>query len=260
LVHWRLITTGLVIALLVATALGVYSYASSLAAQPNQLARGYCAALTGDDSKSAYDLLTPELQRQTALAQYEADFAARDTISGKVTTCQATPAQHLSALSFLSNPRSLTFTMTLARGEASVRGQLALSRDATGWHVAGLSPSLLGVDLGPLHTEQALCQAFVSRDYSAAYGILSAPYQQEQGSETSFAHAFGANLAITGCAPTLKGYTVDQADQRASFLMTLDVTVSGGGSSTKLTLPAKMTLVREQGGWRVDSITPTLGQ
>ena len=126
--------------------------------------------------------------------------------------------------------------------------------------MAGLSAAIEGIDLGPLHTEQALCAAFMGRDYSAAYGLLSAPFQHEQGSEQAFTKDFGANLAITGCEPALSGYTLDKADQRASFQVTLDVSVSGGFSATKLTLPAKIALVREQAGWRVDSITPTLGQ
>ena len=116
------------------------------------------------------------------------------------------------------------------------------------------------MDLGPLHTEQALCAAFMGRKYDVAFGLLSAPYQSEQGSEQKFARAFGANLVITGCEPALRGYTIDKTGQRASFQVTLDVSVSGGSATTKLTLPATMSLVREQGGWRVDAITPALGQ
>jgi hypothetical protein len=259
--HWPLLATALVIILLIATGIGVYAYASSLAAQPTKLVAKYCAALTGDDATGAYGLLSPELQSQTSLKQYKQDTSDRDAISGKVTACGATPTQHLNALSFLSNPRSLLFSMTLARARgSSAKGQLALTRDASGWHIAGYSTNLAGIDLGPLHTEEALCQAFLNKDYKAAYALLSAPYQTEQGSEAAFAKAFGATLAITGCEPTLKGYTVDSADQHASFQITLDVAVSGGGSATKFTVPAVVALAREQAGWRVDSITPTLNQ
>ncbi len=243
----------------VIASLSVYNYAASLAAQPRQVVSRYCAALTRADYKTAYTLLASSLQSQTTLTQYEADSAARDAISGRVTHCSATPTGQLSALSFLRNPRSLIFNLTLTRASGA-SGQLALARDTTGWHVAALSSGVAGVDLGPLHTEQSLCQAFISRKYAVAYGLLSTPYQREQGSETAFARAFGANLAITGCAPTLSGYTVDRADQRASFQVLLSVSVSGGGASTKLALPAKMTLVREPEGWRVDTITPLLGQ
>jgi hypothetical protein len=204
-------------------------------------------------------LLTPAQQAHTPLAQFEADGQARDTISGRITTCSGAPTQRFSALSFLSNPRSVVYQLTMTRG-AAAHGQIALARDATGWHVADLSAALAGVDLGPLHTEQALCAAFMGRKYDVAYGLLSTPYQHEQGSEQAFARDFGANLAITGCEPALRGYTIDKTDQRASFQITLDVSVSGGGSATKLTLPATVALVREQVGWRVDAITPSLAQ
>ncbi len=257
--RWRWLTLALALLVVVAAALSAYAYATSLAAQPQRIVTSYCAALTHADYKAAYALLAPSLQEQSTLAQYEADGAARDAISGRVTRCSATPAQRISALSFLGDPRSVIFNLALTRASGE-SGQIALSRDATGWHVAGLSSGVSGVDLGPLHTEQTLCQAFIGRKYDVAYGLLSAPYQREQGSEAAFARAFGANLAITGCAPALRGYTVDKADQRASFQVTLNVTVSGGGSATSLTLPAKMALVREPDGWRVDSITPLLGQ
>ena len=257
--HWRLLVSATVIFVALIAGLSIYNYAASLAAQPQQIVSRYCAALTHADYKTAYSLLAPALQAQTTQAQYAADGAARDTISGKVTACAGEPTQRLSALSFLSNPRSTLINVTLARG-AGEHGQIALSRDAAGWHVAGLSAPIAGIDLGPLHTEQSLCSAFMGRDYAAAYGLLSAPFQREQGSEQTFAKDFGTNLAITGCEPALSDYSLDKADQRASFQVTLDVSVSGGGASTKLTLPAKVALVREAAGWRVDSITPTLGQ
>lgn len=257
--HWLLLAVAATLVIIVVAGLSVYNYAASLAAQPGKVMTSYCAALERADYKAAYELLAPSLQAQSTLAQYEADSAARDAISGRVKGCTATPAHRLSALSFLNNPRSLIFNVTLTRASGE-SGQIALSRDATGWRVAALSAGVVGVDLGPLHTEQALCQAFVARKYDVAYGLLSAPYQHEQGSEAAFTRAFGANLAITGCAPALSGYTVDSADQRASLHETLDVAVSGGGASTKLALPVKMTLVREPDGWRVDTITPLLGQ
>ncbi|HEU0028080.1 MAG TPA: hypothetical protein VFQ25_13275 [Ktedonobacterales bacterium] len=257
--HWGLLAAAVALIIVLVAGLSVYNYAASLAAQPERLMSDYCGALKRADYKTAYGLLAPSLQTQSALAQYETDSAARDAISGRVTGCSASPAQRLSALSFLNNPRSLIYNVTLTRASAE-SGQIALSRDASGWHVAALSSSVVGVDLGPLHTEQALCQAFIGRKYDVAYGLLSAPYQHEQGNEAAFARAFGSNLAITGCDPKLSGYTVDDADQRASLQVTLNVTVSGGSASTKLALPAKMTLVREPDGWRVDTITPLLSQ
>jgi hypothetical protein len=257
--HWRLVVSVVALLVIVVAALGVYNYASTLAAQPGRVMASYCAALTHTDYKTAYSLLAPSLRAQSTLAQYEADSAARDAISGRVKGCASKPTQQLSALSFLRDPRSLVYNLTLTRASAE-RGQVALTRNATGWEVAALSSTVAGVDLGPLHMEQALCAAFIARKYDVAYGLLSTPYQREQGSETVFATAFGSNLAITGCEPTLSGYTVDRADQRASFMVTLDVSVAGDSSTTKLTLPALMTLVREAAGWRVDTITPTLGQ
>ncbi len=257
--RWRWLAVGAALLVVVVAAVSVYSYTASLAAQPQRIVSSYCAALTHADYKAAYALLAPSLQAQSSLAQYEADSAARDAISGRVTGCSTTPTQRITVLSFLNDPRSLVYNLTLTRTSAA-HGKIALSRDATGWHVAALSASVAGIDLGPLRTEQALCQAFAGRQYDVAYGLLSPPYQHEQGSEAGFAKAFGANLRITDCAPTLKSYTLDSADQRASLLVTLDVTLTNGGALTRLTLPTKMTLVREPDGWRVDAITPLLSQ
>lgn len=256
--RWRLLTAVAALIVVVVTALDVAN-AVSLANQSQQAVTRYCVALTQADYTAAYALLTPSLQRQSTLTQFEADGAARDAISGRVMRCSTTLAPQYSALSFLGNPRSLVFNMTLTRASGA-SGQLFLARDATGWHVTALSASVAGVDLGPLHTEQALCQAFTGRKYDVAYGLLSKTYQREQGGEAAFARAFGANLTITGCAPALQSYTVDSADQRAAFQVTLDVAVSDGGATSRLTLPAKLTLVREAVGWRVDTITPLLRQ
>ncbi len=256
--RWRLLAGGVTLLVVVITALDIAN-AMSLANQSQQVVTSYCAALTRADYKSAYALLTPSLQGQSPLTQYETDGAARDAISGRVTRCSTTLARQNSTLSFLGNPHALVFNLTLTRASGA-SGRLTLARDATGWHVSALSGGVAGVDLGPLHTEQALCQSFTGRKYDVAYGLLSETYQRAQGSEAAFARAFGANLAITGCAPTFKGYTVDTADQRATFQVTLDVAVSGDGSTTRLTLPAKLTLVREAAGWRVDAITPLLSQ
>ena len=151
---WRLGLTLLIIALLVAGAAGLYAYASTLAAAPNKLMASYCAALTHDDYRTAYSLLSASAQGQEDVTQYLSDATARDSIEGPVTQCAATPTQNLSPLSFLRSPRSLIFDAQITRKQAA-SGQIALTRDALGWHVAALSSTLQGVDLGPLYTEQA---------------------------------------------------------------------------------------------------------
>ena len=262
---WRLGLTLLVCVVLLAGASGLYSYAKSLAAQPQQLMTSYCAALTHDNYRAAYQLLSASAQAQQPEAQYLADAALRDTIQGRVTGCAATPAQSLSALSFLRTPNALIFNaqMTRLQTKQTTTGQIALTRDVKGWHIAALAPSLRGIDLGPITTEQALCQAFSQRAYAQAYALLSTPYQHEQGSATTFARAFGDTLAVTGCAPNLKTYTVNSADQQASLDATLTISVSGttgGAASSAFPLPAQLRFVREAGGWRVDAITPQLSQ
>lgn len=255
--HWRLWVTLAIIVVLVVSASGLYSYASSLAAEPNTLMSRYCAAIKRDDYRAAYSLLSTSAQAQEPEAQYLADAAARDTIEGPVTQCVSSPTQTLSPLSFLRSPRSIIFNAQITRKQTA-HGQIALSRDARGWHVAALSSPLQGIDLGPLATEQALCKAFSQRAYDQAYALLSTPYQKEQGAATTFAHAFGSTLTISGCAPDLKTYTVNSADQQASVNDTLSITVAG--ASSPFTLPAKLTFVRESTGWRVDTITPALNQ
>jgi hypothetical protein len=255
--HWRLLVTLAIIVVLVAGAGGLYSYASSLAAEPTTLMARYCGAITRDDYRAAYSLLSTSTQAQEAEPQYLADAAARDAIEGPVTRCVSSPTQTLSPLSFLRAPRSIIFNAQITRKQAT-SGQIALSRDAGGWHVAALSSQLQGIDLGPLSTEQALCKAFGQRAYDQAYALLSTPYQKEQGDATTFAHAFSSTLTISGCAPDLKTYTVNSADQQASVNVTLSISVAG--VSSPFTLPATMTFVREATGWRVDAITPRLSQ
>ena len=255
--HWRLWVTLVVIIVLLAGAGGLYAYASSLAAEPNALVARYCSAITHDDYRAAYGLLSSAAQAQEDEAHYLDDASARDTIEGPVTQCAATPTQNLSPLSFLSSPRSIIFNAQITRKQAA-SGQMALSRDARGWHVAALSSSLQGIDLGPLATEQALCKAFSSRAYDQAYALLSTPYQKEQGDAANFAHDFGSTLTVSGCAPDLKTYTVNATDQQASMNATLTVSVTG--ATSPFSLPAKLTFVRESNGWRVDTITPLLNQ
>ena len=259
---WRLGLTALICALLLAGAGGLYAYASSLAAAPQRVVASYCAALKRDDYHAAYDLLAPSAQAQTTQAQYLADASARDTIEGPVTQCAATATQSLSPLSFLRAPRSIIFNAQITRKQTA-RGQIALSRDATGWHVAALSSPLQGIDLGPLSTEQALCKAFGQHAYTQAYGLLSTPYQHEQGDAATFARAFGDTLTVTGCTPDLKTYSVNSADQQATLDATLAVKVAAttsGGAPGVFSLPAQLTFVRESTGWRVDAIKPLLNQ
>lgn len=259
---WRLGVTLLISALLLAGAGGLYAYASSLAAEPNKVIADYCAALKHDDYRTAYSLLSASAQGQEDVLQYLADATARDTIEGPVTQCATTPTQSLSPLSFLRSPRSLIFNAQITR-KHTANGQIALTRDARGWHVAALSSSLQGVDLGPLYTEQALCKALGQRAYDQAYALLSTPYQKEQGDATTFARAFGSTLTVSGCAPDLKTYSVNSSDQQATLNATLKVGIAGasaGGASSAFTVPAKLTFVREATGWRVDAITPLLNQ
>lgn len=262
--RWRVGLALAVVALLLAGAGGLYAYAASLAAAPQRIVNSYCADLTQARYQAAYNLLSPEAQAQTTPAQFTADAAARDTIQGRVTGCVGASADQLSALSFLRAPRSTLFNARITRaGATAATGQIALTRNATGWHVAQLSPGLAGIDLGPLHTEQALCQALAAGAYGTAYGLLSAPYQREQGSDATFTRDFGGGTRVTQCANDLKTYTVNQQDQQASFSATLTVTVAGGGASGAtgaFTLPVKIALVREAAGWRVDTIAPQLAQ
>jgi hypothetical protein len=258
---WRLGLTLIVCLLLMAGAGGLYAYAASLAAAPQQVMANYCAALKHDDYHAAYRLLSSGAQGQETETQYLADAAARDTIEGPVTQCATTATANLSPLSFLRSPRSLIFNAQITRTRAA-SGQIALSRDAVGWHVAALSSALQGVDLGPLYTEQALCKAFGQRAYDQAYALLSTPYQKEQGDAPTFARAFGATLTLSGCSPDLKSYSVNSADQQATLNATLTVGIAATTASPagSYTLPAKLTFVREATGWRVDAITPLLNQ
>lgn len=250
---------GVVLVLLISAG-GLYAYAASLASAPQHVMADYCSALKRADYPSAYSLLSGTAKTQQTEAQFVTDSRALDTLEGRVTGCSSSATEILTPLSMLGSPRSLLFNATLTRAHAA-SGQIALTRDAVGWHVAALSTSLLGIDLGPLDLESALCSAFGQRSYNDAFRMLSTPYQREQGDANTFARAFGATLTITGCAPNLKTYKVNGSDQKASDVSTLTVSVAQpSGSPSSFTLPATLTFVREATGWRVDSITPLLNQ
>ena len=259
---WRLGVTFAISALLLVGALSLYRHAQDLAAQPVQVMASYCAAIEHDNYHAAYALLAPGAQAQISETQYLADAADRDIIEGGVTACAGKPTVTLSPLSFLRAPRSLIFDVTIARKQAA-SGQIALSRDTSGWHVAALSSPLQGIDLGPLATQRELCAAFNQRKYDQAFALLSTPYQREQGSAASFTKAFGGSLTITACKANLKTYTVNPADQQSTLDATLTVSFVGattGSPPSVFTVPSQWTLVREAGGWRVDNIKPMLTQ
>lgn len=259
---WRLGLTLVVILLLLGAAGGLYAYAASLAAAPQRIMTSYCAALTHRDYHTAYSLLSANAKAQQTEAQFVADAQAHDVIEGPVTGCSTSTTQILTPLSFLGSPRSLIFNAQITRKQAA-SGQIALTRDALGWHVAALSSPLQGVDLGPLAAEQTLCKAFGQHAYDQAFAMLSTPYQREQGNAATFARAFGDTVTVTGCAPNLKSYRVNAADQRATFDTTLTVSIAAtatGSLPGSFALPAHLAFVRESTGWRVDAITPLLTQ
>jgi hypothetical protein len=245
--------------LLLGAALGVYRHAQDLAAEPVKVMASYCAALTHDNYQAAYALLSSSAQAQTTQTQYLADAADHDAIEGRVTACSSAPTTTLSPLSFLRSPRSLLFNATITRKHAA-KGQIALTRDASGWHVAALSSPLQGIDLGPLTVQRAVCADLGKRAYDQAFALLSTPYQHEQGSATTFAKAFGSSLTITACPADLKTYSVNATDQQATLAAPLTLSFAGASAPGAFTLPAQWTLVREADGWRVDSIKPALGQ
>ncbi len=254
----RLALTLVVIVLLLASAGGLYAYAASLAAAPQRVMANYCAAIRRADYHAAYGLLSSNAKAQQTEAQFVTDQSAHDTIEGHVTQCSSSATQLLTPLSMIGSPRSLIFNATIMRQHA-FNGQIALTRDAVGWHVAALSSSLQGIDLGPLDTESALCAAFNQHSYVDAYRLLSTPYQHEQGDANTFARAFGATLTVTGCTPDLKTYHVNGGDQKASVTSALVISVAQtSGAPSAFTAPATLTFVRESTGWRVDSITPLL--
>lgn len=257
--YWRLGVALAICVLLLVGALSVYRHAQDLAAQPVTLMASYCAALTHDDYHAAYALLSSGAQGQITEAQYLADAADRDAIEGRITACSSSPTTTLSPLSFLRSPRSLIFNATITRKHAA-KGQIALTRDASGWHVAALSSPLQGIDLGPLSIQRALCADFGKRAYDQAFSLLSTPYQHEQGSAATFAKAFGSSLTITACAANLKTYSVNATDQQATLDAPLTLSFVGASAPGAFTLPAHWTLVREADGWRVDNIKPLLTQ
>ena len=102
---------------------------------------------------------------------------------------------------------------------------------------------------GPVDTMTSFCRAETDGQYTTAYGLLSTHAQQRVSLDT-FTQA-SQDTSLISCAPS-DGIPIIFGGTRASLKVTYQVFESSNG------LDGTMTFVREQGQWRVDSMSPDL--
>jgi hypothetical protein len=247
-----------VVVLLVVLAIWGVTNARAAAAQPGQVAARYCAALLARDYAGAAHLLTPAALAGATTQQFVADEQVRESIDGRVTSCQTGSAASglFGALSFmLSSPHQATVPLALTRAHLGSRsGTLTLARVGAGWIVAGMSAPVQGTSLAPLHAANSFCAALAAGKYTDAYADLSTRQQQMEKTMQQFTTQATqpAGASFTGCTPDYASYAVTNSS--ATITLTLNVHVALASSSPTIPIAATMTLVQQGAAWKVDGL------
>jgi hypothetical protein len=128
--------------------------------------------------------------------------------------------------------------------------------------VVGILLVAFGVDfpskLQAVDTVKTFCGAETDGKYNVAYGLLSARIQRRMSVDDLQRASQAARL--TGCALNVSGFSLNVSGATATVPMEFKLLpdssgASGGNSGGGGTPKGTMTLVREGGGWRIDSIT-----
>ena len=260
----RLRTVMTVLIVIVALALGFTVgfvgfgyYATQQAQRPAEVAQAFCADLLGKRYDAAFGLLSGP-QQQGGKAAYVRTAGLHDQIDGPVTGCVVTDAA--AGMFTLRLINSKTVTMRIQRRKA-VSGAVTLTKQGGDWQVASIAQTLQGTDVGPLLVGMAFCADLVAKDYTAAYGELSSGEQaagDEKAFAASFGSAFGGVETLSACTPNIKTYKVAGNDRVATMNVVFGVTFQVGKRTT-VTIPATLSVVRQQAGWKVDSIVIAAG-
>jgi hypothetical protein len=254
---WLIPAAGAAVVLVVAGAIWGVAAAQSAAAQPGQVAARYCLAVLARDYTDEAALVAASALGGT-VAHYVANEQVRETVDGRVTACHAGDAASgpFAAVGFaMSSPSQASVPLTLTRARLGSRsGTLTLSRVGGSWRVTGLSAPLQGTNLAPLQVAATFCAALAAAHYADAYAALSARQQQTEKSVVQFtAQATQpAGATFTGCTPNYTSYALNGAT--ATLKLTLNVKVAITSGTPTVPVAATMTLVQENGAWKVDGL------
>ncbi|HEX8034244.1 MAG TPA: hypothetical protein VF510_10370 [Ktedonobacterales bacterium] len=254
--QWRWIASAVsAVLLLVALGVGGFGlYATHEAQQPALAAQTFCRDIQTKQYDAAYHMLSSTYQAKTSQAQFVEEAGLHDQVDGPAAAC-----------AIMHNNAPTGFTLRLVDGATlgmrisrhkPLDGNITVIKEGTVWKVDSIATSLQGTDLAPLFVGMTFCKALVAKDYAAVYNTFSS-HERSGGSEAVFAatftKAFGANLEITGCTPTVASYVVASNATSATVDVALQLTfhVQGNG---QVTIPATLAFVGESGAWKVDSI------
>lgn len=229
-------------------------YATHEAQQPALAAQAFCRDIQTKQYDAAYHMLSSSYQAKTPQAQFVQQAGLHDQVDGPAAAC-AVVASNAPTGFTLRLVDGATLGMRITRHKP-LDGNITVIKEGAGWKVNSIATSLQGTDLAPLFVGMTFCKALVAKDYAAVYNTFSS-HERSGGSEavfaTTFTKAFGTNLEITGCTPTVASYAVAPNTSSATVDVALQVTfhVQGNG---QVTIPATLAFVGESGAWKVDSI------
>lgn len=254
--RWQPIALGIVVVLLLAT-IGVGGfgiYAAHEAQQPTLAAQSFCRDVQAKQYTAAYQMLSSTYQAKRSQAQFVEEAGLHDQVDGPVAACAVLQSSAPQGYT-LRLIDSATLALRITRHKP-LDGSIRVIKEGSDWKVDSIATALQGTDLAPLFVGFTFCKALVAKDYVAAYNTFSS-HQRSGGSESAFAatfaKAFGANLQITKCVPTVPSYVVAPKGASATVDVALQITLHVQGNA-QVTIPAAFTFVSESGEWKLDSI------
>ncbi|MGZ6363244.1 MAG: hypothetical protein ACXWP0_16340, partial [Ktedonobacterales bacterium] len=201
-----------VVAVLLLAALSVGGfglYATHEAQQPALAAQTFCRDLQTKQYDAAYHMLSSTYQAKTSQARFVEEAGLHDQVDGAAAACAIVRSNAPTGFT-LQLVDGATLGMRITRHKP-LDGDITVLKEGTSWKVDSIATSLQGTELAPLFVGMTFCKALVAKDYAAVYNTFSS-HERSGGSESVFAatftKAFGANLDITGCTPTVASYAV----------------------------------------------------
>jgi hypothetical protein len=217
---------------------------------PANAARQFCTALVGQDYMVAYALLTSQLQAQYTQAAFTAASQTLDKVEGNVTACGEAVGGNGYTYALFGSTATIAATITRAQS-GPLSGALHLVNDS-GWKIAGIATSLLGVNLASLQTLASYCGALQQQDYATAYAYLNSTLQS-QVSQSTFSKQAAlhdqVDGAVTGCAIT--GFGSGNNDTTTKLVVSITRGRLGQVSGA-------LSLDLESGSWKISSIASKL--
>lgn len=161
-------------------------YGVSLA--PLAVAQDFCATLRRDDYTATFSLFDPQAQGTQTSDAFATTQRLRDTLSGKVTTCQIIGAG-------MAGSQTLNALLSVTRTQGPHEGgSLQVVFNGSAWRITQFDSAILGVDVGPYLLGQRFCASIVAGDHASAYAMLTSDLQ----AQTTLAQLRAAFTAPSG--------------------------------------------------------------